>query len=83
MSVTDIYAPTAAVALHWHRLKRLPRRILVLLRLRARRTRRVSELSRLNERLLRDLGIEPLDMQGAIDQRIGLVRLAMRHLDHS
>jgi uncharacterized protein YjiS (DUF1127 family) len=66
---------------------RVSRRILVLLRRRARRARRMSELSRLDERLLYDIGIDPLDLHGALNQqrsRLGLVRLAMRHrLDQS
>ena len=86
MSVTELYAPTVPAALRWQRLMRVSRRILVLLRRRARRARRISALSRLDERLLYDIGIDPLDLRGAIDEqrRLGLIRLAMRrHLDQS
>ena len=78
MSFTELYSPTALAGRHWQRLMRVPRSILVLLRRRARRTRSLTELSRLDERLLYDLGIDPLDVHGAINQqrsRLGLARL--------
>jgi uncharacterized protein YjiS (DUF1127 family) len=74
MSVIDLYSPAAA-SLRWKKLMRVPRRILVLLRRRARRTRLSADLSRLDERLLYDLGIDPLDMHDAVTAqhvRLGL-----------
>lgn len=81
MSVTELYSPAAAVSLRWQKLMRVPRSILVLLRRRARRARMLSDLSRLDERILYDLGIDPLDVHGAIKaqrDRMGLIGLAMR-----
>ena len=81
MSVIELYSPAASTGLRWKKLMRLPRRILVLLRRRARRARMLTDLSRLDERLLHDLGIDPLDVHGAIKaqrDRLGLVGLAVR-----
>lgn len=81
MSAIELYAPTAPASLRWKKLLRVPRRVLVLLRRRARRRRMLTDLSRMDERLLYDLGIDPLDVRGAIKEqrdRMGLVGMAMR-----
>ena len=81
MTVTELYSPAAPASLAWKKLLRLPRRILILLSRRARRARMLTDLSRLDERLLYDLGIEPLDVHGAIKEqrdRPGLIDIAMR-----
>lgn len=87
MSITELHAPTLLNHASWHKAMRGARRILALLRRRIRRARRLSDLSRLDERLLYDIGIDPLDLRGALDQQRGrqsLLRLAMRHrLDQS
>lgn len=79
MTVTELYPPAAPPSLGW--LIRVPRRILMLLRRRARRARMPTDLSRLDERLLYDLGIDPLDVHGAIKEqrdRLGLIDTALR-----
>lgn len=81
MSVVDLYSPVAWAGLRWKRLIRVARRSLGLLRRRARRARRLTDLSRLDERLLYDLGLEPLDLHDTIKaqcDRSGLIGMAMR-----
>jgi len=81
MSVTELYSPQAAIAQHRQQLMRAPRRILDLLRRRARTARVRTDLSRLDERLLHDLGIEPLDVHLSLKarrDRLALLGAAMR-----
>jgi uncharacterized protein YjiS (DUF1127 family) len=81
MSAIELYSPASPASLRWKNLMRVPRRILILLRRRARRARMLTDLSRLDERMLYDLGIDPLDVKGAIKaqrDRLGLVGLAVR-----
>lgn len=87
MSAIEPYAPTTLMDRFRQALKPLSmRRLVRLLRQRARRARTLSDLSRLDDRLLYDLGIDPLDLHEAISQRrnpFGLARLARHRLDKS
>lgn len=81
MTVTALYSPAAPAKLARRSLMRVPRLILDLLRRRARRAQMLTDLSRLDERLLYDLGIDPLDVHDAIKEqrdRLGLIDTAMR-----
>ena len=82
MSIPDTRASSPAGKPHRHSPKRGLRVMLVLLR----RIRAHFALTRLDEHLLYDLGIDPLDVHDAIrDQRFrsSLPRLARQALDRS
>ena len=78
MSAIELYSSAPSTSLRLKKLMRVPRRILVPLRRRARPASMLTDQSRLDERLLYDLGIEPLDVPGTLKAQRGLVDLAVR-----
>ena len=70
----------------WRDFKRRLRALFVLWRRRRRVIRAYLELSALDERLLYDMGIEPLDLRAALRNQPNqspLRKLVRRHLDPS
>lgn len=81
MSAAELTLPATPVIPGWKKLMRVWRRVFVMLRRRSRRARMFTDLSRLDDRLLYDLGIDPLDVRGGLEahrDRLGLIGLAMR-----
>jgi len=81
MTTTDIQFLSPATRPVWHKLQRRLRALLVQIRRRNRRARAYLELSHLDEALLYDLGIDPLELrQARADHRARAMLLPMRKL---
>jgi uncharacterized protein YjiS (DUF1127 family) len=77
MTVIEFQTYQALGTSVWRRLRRALRTALVVMKRRRRLVRAHIELSRLDDRILYDLGLDPLDIRSALDDHRFTSRLSM------